>query len=269
MIGVPDDAGASGRWRWSSRSRRARARPRTAIAHVQDFADKGFDLEATPCPIECTSSKRSPRPASARSTRRSSAPSSPRVSPDHGIERLHGPHRAGTARSRTRALADAARAEASERTLGAAHGERQALLCRVGERARPLARRDRRPGRARRAQRGRDDHRALGAAAPAPDPGRAARRAARFRVAAARGLPFAGTLLENGWLPTPRVRLPFPSIVAASTNDPLARYERVASLAAAWGSRLVNVGAVGHLNPAAGLRAVATGRGVRGRALAR
>ncbi len=66
------------------------------------------------------------------------------------------------------------------------------------------------------------------------------------------GYPSQATLLENGWLPTPRVRLPFPSIVAASTNDPLGRYERVASLAAAWGSRLVNVGAVGHLNPAAG-----------------
>jgi predicted alpha/beta hydrolase family esterase len=57
---------------------------------------------------------------------------------------------------------------------------------------------------------------------------------------------------SNGWLPTPRERLPFPSIVAASTNDPLASYERVASLAAAWGSKLVDVGAVGHLNPAAG-----------------
>ena len=49
-----------------------------------------------------------------------------------------------------------------------------------------------------------------------------------------------------------RARCRFPSIVAASTNDPLGRYERVAELAAAWGSRLVDVGAVGHLNPAAG-----------------
>lgn len=56
----------------------------------------------------------------------------------------------------------------------------------------------------------------------------------------------------NGWLPIPRWPLPFPSIVAASTNDPLGGYARVADLAAAWGSRLVNVGAVGHLNPAAG-----------------
>jgi len=66
------------------------------------------------------------------------------------------------------------------------------------------------------------------------------------------GYPTKDVLRENGWLPTPRARLPFPSIVAASTNDPLGRFERVAELAAAWGSRLVDVGAVGHLNPAAG-----------------
>jgi len=66
------------------------------------------------------------------------------------------------------------------------------------------------------------------------------------------GYPAQEALLGNGWLPTPRVRLPFPSIVAASTNDPLAEPDHVASLARAWGSRLVDVGAVGHLNPAAG-----------------
>jgi uncharacterized protein len=66
------------------------------------------------------------------------------------------------------------------------------------------------------------------------------------------GYPTQDVLRENGWLPTPRARLPFPSIVAASTNDPLGRFDRVAALADAWGSRLVDVGAVGHLNPAAG-----------------
>jgi predicted alpha/beta hydrolase family esterase len=66
------------------------------------------------------------------------------------------------------------------------------------------------------------------------------------------GYPKQDVLLDNGWLPTPRAPLPFPSIVAASTNDPLAGFDRVASLATSWGSRLVDVGAVGHLNPAAG-----------------
>jgi len=66
------------------------------------------------------------------------------------------------------------------------------------------------------------------------------------------GYPTQDALRENGWLPTPLTPLPFPSIVAASTNDPLARFDRVTMLAQAWGSRLVDVGAVGHLNAAAG-----------------
>jgi len=66
------------------------------------------------------------------------------------------------------------------------------------------------------------------------------------------GYPTQDVLRQNGWLPTPRTKLPFPSVVAASTNDPLGQFDRVAELARAWGSRLVNVGAVGHLNPAAG-----------------
>jgi len=66
------------------------------------------------------------------------------------------------------------------------------------------------------------------------------------------GYPTMEDLQRNGWTPTPRAPLPFPSIVAASTNDPLGRYERITELAAAWGSRVVNVGAVGHLNPASG-----------------
>ncbi|WP_434034761.1 RBBP9/YdeN family alpha/beta hydrolase [Cupriavidus sp. a3] len=56
----------------------------------------------------------------------------------------------------------------------------------------------------------------------------------------------------NGWLPIPRQALPFPSIVAASRNDPLARFDRVTEMAADWGSRLVDLGEVGHLNPSAG-----------------
>ncbi|ASQ99740.1 alpha/beta hydrolase [Streptomyces sp. 11-1-2] len=66
------------------------------------------------------------------------------------------------------------------------------------------------------------------------------------------GYPTPETLGENGWTPTPRIPLPFPSIVAASTNDPLADADRVADLARAWGSRLAVLGPVGHLNPASG-----------------
>lgn len=66
------------------------------------------------------------------------------------------------------------------------------------------------------------------------------------------GYPTLPTLQANGWLPVPNTRLPFASVVAASTNDPLASYARVETMAAQWGSTLVNVGAVGHLNPASG-----------------
>jgi len=66
------------------------------------------------------------------------------------------------------------------------------------------------------------------------------------------GYPTLDELRAGGWLPVPRQSLPFPSIVAASRDDPLSRYERVAELAQAWGSRLVDLGEVGHLNPASG-----------------
>jgi predicted alpha/beta hydrolase family esterase len=66
------------------------------------------------------------------------------------------------------------------------------------------------------------------------------------------GYPDHDAIKRNGWLPFPRQPLPFPSVVAASRNDPLASFERVAGMAADWGSRLIDLGDVGHLNPAAG-----------------
>lgn len=66
------------------------------------------------------------------------------------------------------------------------------------------------------------------------------------------GYPTLDALREGGWLPVARERLPFPSIVAASRNDPLAKFAAAAGLAKAWGSRLVDLGEVGHLNPASG-----------------
>ncbi|AYQ38470.1 alpha/beta hydrolase [Burkholderia aenigmatica] len=66
------------------------------------------------------------------------------------------------------------------------------------------------------------------------------------------GYPAPDAIDANGWTPIPTERLPFPSVVAASRNDPLARFERVEALAAGWGSQLVDLGEVGHLNPASG-----------------
>jgi len=48
--------------------------------------------------------------------------------------------------------------------------------------------------------------------------------------------------------PTPLVRLPFPSLLVASENDPYASIEAAAALAGQWGSEFLNVGAEGHIN---------------------
>ncbi|MEV6426145.1 alpha/beta fold hydrolase [Nocardia sp. NPDC051463] len=56
----------------------------------------------------------------------------------------------------------------------------------------------------------------------------------------------------HGWCPIPRGRLPFPTTLAVSANDPLATSRRVIGMAEAWGSRPVDLGPVGHLDPAAG-----------------
>lgn len=66
------------------------------------------------------------------------------------------------------------------------------------------------------------------------------------------GYPGLEMLREHGWLPIPRAPLPFTSIVGASSNDPLGSYVRIQGLAHDWGSQLVNLNSVGHLNPAAG-----------------
>lgn len=66
------------------------------------------------------------------------------------------------------------------------------------------------------------------------------------------GYPTPESLRANGWDPLPEGRLPFPSIVAASSNDHLATLDAVSRMAQEWGSELINLGDVGHLNPASG-----------------
>lgn len=64
--------------------------------------------------------------------------------------------------------------------------------------------------------------------------------------------PSKETLQAGGWCPLPRTRLPFPSLVALSNNDPLASADAVRAMASDWGSELVELGSVGHLNPVSG-----------------
>lgn len=48
--------------------------------------------------------------------------------------------------------------------------------------------------------------------------------------------------------PMPIIKLPFPSIVVASENDPYASFERKKYFAKQWGSDFVNIGKQGHIN---------------------
>jgi predicted alpha/beta hydrolase family esterase len=55
-----------------------------------------------------------------------------------------------------------------------------------------------------------------------------------------------------GFAPVPLDRLPFPSIVVASGDDPYLSLQRATHFANCWGSKLVNIGPAGHINAASG-----------------
>ncbi len=55
-----------------------------------------------------------------------------------------------------------------------------------------------------------------------------------------------------GFSPLPMRPLPFPSILVASTNDSYGSFDYARGCAQAWGSRLVSLGAAGHINTASG-----------------
>ncbi len=59
--------------------------------------------------------------------------------------------------------------------------------------------------------------------------------------------------LAPDFLPLPQRRLPFRSVVLASSDDPYLSRERARLFASWWGSELHDVGAKGHLNSASGL----------------
>lgn len=59
----------------------------------------------------------------------------------------------------------------------------------------------------------------------------------------------------SGFAPVPLARLPFPSIVVASTDDIYVSASKARGYATAWGSEFVEVGAAGHINSMSGLSA--------------
>lgn len=54
--------------------------------------------------------------------------------------------------------------------------------------------------------------------------------------------------INNGFAPLPLERLPFPSLVVASSNDPYCSLKRAEHLASAWGSAIIDCGKSGHIN---------------------
>jgi hypothetical protein len=58
--------------------------------------------------------------------------------------------------------------------------------------------------------------------------------------------------IDPAFVPFPRDPLPFPSVLIASRDDPHCSFDDAGELALAWGSTLVDAGAVGHLNSASG-----------------
>ncbi|CAN5251489.1 hypothetical protein BH10PSE4_BH10PSE4_02980 [soil metagenome] len=61
----------------------------------------------------------------------------------------------------------------------------------------------------------------------------------------------AGRLLE-GFSPLPRQRLPFPSLVVASRDDPYVEIDRARAFAQGWGADFVDLGRAGHINVESG-----------------
>lgn len=57
----------------------------------------------------------------------------------------------------------------------------------------------------------------------------------------------------TGFAPVPLLRLPFPSIVVASSNDPFVTVARAQTFASAWGSKLFMIGQGGHINTASNM----------------
>jgi predicted alpha/beta hydrolase family esterase len=64
----------------------------------------------------------------------------------------------------------------------------------------------------------------------------------------------------RGFAPIPLARLPFRSLVVASSNDPFYDMARARFFAWRWGSRLVDIGPVGHINSAMNLGMWPTGQ---------
>jgi len=55
------------------------------------------------------------------------------------------------------------------------------------------------------------------------------------------------------WAPIARQRLPFPSVLVGSRNDPYCDFGQARGLADSWGARFIDLGERGHINAESGL----------------
>ena len=58
----------------------------------------------------------------------------------------------------------------------------------------------------------------------------------------------------TGFSPMPKFKLPFPSIIIASTNDEYVTFERAKEFSGNWGSEFIEAGDLGHINSTSDLR---------------
>lgn len=72
----------------------------------------------------------------------------------------------------------------------------------------------------------------------------------------------------RGFGPIPLRRLPFPSTVVTSADDPYVSVGRATAFAAAWGASLIDIGRCGHMNVEAGFGPWPEGRRMLDRLIA-
>ena len=57
----------------------------------------------------------------------------------------------------------------------------------------------------------------------------------------------------KSWMPVPEQRLPFPSLLLGSQDDPYCSLARAQQFASQWGAQWIDYGACGHINGDSGL----------------
>jgi predicted alpha/beta hydrolase family esterase len=73
-----------------------------------------------------------------------------------------------------------------------------------------------------------------------------------FLVATPSEMAVRDLRIDPAFRPFPRARLPFPTVLVASTDDALASLDDAEALARDWGAKLIDAGPSGHINAESG-----------------